>query len=61
MKEPEQLTMMREAWWSVIMSACGKSAIADRAIELAELNGLFDPFKVAAENIVDGQSTLKEK
>lgn len=43
----EALSRFKEDWRRVIYDATGDNVKALRAVELAELNGLFDPFKSA--------------
>lgn len=61
LKEPEQLTMMRDAWWRVIYDVTGDVVKTDDVMALADLNGLFDTFKVAAECRVDGEGAREKK
>lgn len=45
-------THYRDAWLSVIYDATGDFVKAKRAMELAELNGLFDPVDAITSNLI---------
>lgn len=47
MTPTEKLDTIKAEWRRLIIQStgCGATTIADRILELAELNGLFDPYK----------------
>lgn len=53
----EAATHYRDAWLRVIYDATGDYVKAKRAMELAEINGLFDPVDAMTTNLVPDRNS----